>query len=351
MNDQRVWFVLLITMAAAACGDPRKPNGSGGGSGDSGAGGEAGTATATAGHDSGASDQGGMAGGRNDLLTKSQLALGTEFGCAIDSQGALVCWGSDDQKTGQTEPRSGTYVQIRAGDQTACAIQADNTFACWGMVSTVSQGTDTTDLQVLAGQICLLRTDETIRCVGAAAGAQTGPFTRVAAGGGFGCGLRADGTVLCWGDDSHGMVSNVPAGKFAELTAGTFHACAIRGDDQSVVCWGAGDADDPNGQDPDQIAFGQAVSPVGKFVSLAAGLAHSCGIRDDSSVECWGAGTTVDNCGNTVECGQSDPPSGAFVQVACGTSNTCGIKGDGSLVCWGSNTGSRSTPPADFRAF
>src|SRR5947208_1586684 len=40
------------------------------------------------------------------------------------------------------------------------------------------------------------------------------------------CGLRGNGTIACWGDDSRGQ-SEAPAGSFTKLDAGDFHTCAL----------------------------------------------------------------------------------------------------------------------------
>lgn len=354
--------IAVAALSVVACGNSGgSPGTSAGASGSAGhaeageaAGGTANGGSANLGGSAAAGDQG--EGGTPEPLLQSRLALGTEFGCAIGVSGSLECWGSDEEATGQTEPPGGTYRQVRAGHQAACAIREGDFVDCWG-ASVVSVGTETLDAAVQFQQECLLRSSRSILCLGAAknlavaAGEQVGPFTRVAAGDGFGCGLREDGALHCWGSDTGGLVSDLPSGEFSDLASGPYHACAIRRGDRTIACWGAGDADDPNGSDPELIAFGQSLPPPGKFVAIAAGWGHSCGIHDDGSVECWGAGTTVDNCEETLECGQSIPPTGTFVQIACGTSNSCGIRDDGSLECWGSNTGGRSTPPAEFRAF
>ena len=48
--------------------------------------------------------------------------------------------------------------------------------------------------------------------------------------------------------------------------------------------------------------------PPGEFVSVSAGLGHTCGVRTDGSVECWGGD----------EWGQSTPPPGEFASVSAG---------------------------------
>ncbi|HEY6077820.1 MAG TPA: hypothetical protein VIW29_03415 [Polyangiaceae bacterium] len=359
-------FIAIAVCWLVACSDPdpEQPPGGGGEPGVAGAGGGGGGEAASSGS-GGTSQAGSSAGlggsddGPEDLEGSSRLALGTEFGCAINRHHDIECWGMPTSDDGQTAAPAGSYVQIRGSGATACAVTAGSSFDCWGALAgepsgAPPSGTDTADVAV-GGHACMLRRDGSIRCTGSVEnggiGLQLGPFIGVGAGNGTSCGLKETGDVLCWGNDDHGIVTDAPTGALAQIAVGENHACAIRPTDSSVVCWGAGDSDDPNGNDPELIAFGQAVPPAGEFVAVAAGLGHSCGIHENGTVECWGAGTTVENCEETLECGQAIAPTGTFVQVACGTSNSCGIKDDGSLECWGSNTGDRSTPPAEFRAF
>ena len=79
------------------------------------------------------------------------------------------------------------------------------------------------------------------------------------------------------------------------LAAGSFHTCGLRADG-SAICWG---------QDND----GQASPPTGeRFTSLAAGTDHTCGARSDSSVVCWGSDTL----------GQASPPFMDFTDLPLG---------------------------------
>ena len=69
----------------------------------------------------------------------------------------------------------------------------------------------------------------------------------------------------------------------------------------------------------------QQAVPEMRFVSVAAGLWHACGLRSNGTVVCLG-----DN-----EHGQSDAPAGEFTAIAAGHYHTCGIRVDATLVCWG----------------
>ena len=61
--------------------------------------------------------------------------------------------------------------------------------------------------------------------------APTGTYTAAAAGGWHNCALRTDGTVTCWGDNTH-QQTNTPTGTYTAITAGTVHTCAL-GTDQT----------------------------------------------------------------------------------------------------------------------
>ena len=148
-------------------------------------------------------------------------------------------------------------------------------------------------------------------------------------------GNRAD---LSWADTSchFGLYLNeVPASPTSDLTewtlvsisAGTLHTCGVRRNG-SVICWGSNEDEFGN-------VFGQATPPEGEFDSISTGLLHTCGVKRDDSVACWGWG----------EDGQAAPPEEEFDSVSAGLLHTCGVKRDGS-VAWGWNKDGQATPPA-----
>ena len=72
------------------------------------------------------------------------------------------------------------------------------------------------------------------------------------------------------------------------MSAGNSHSCGVRADG-TVVCWGWGED-------------GQTHAPEGRFVSVSAGLDHSCAVSADGTVACWGRNTE----------GQASAPAGQF---------------------------------------
>ena len=90
---------------------------------------------------------------------------------------------------------------------------------------------------------------------------------------------------------------------FTTISAGYEHTCGVRADG-SVACWGRAEG-------------GQALPPEGKFAYVSGGYRHTCGVRADSSVACWGWNQD----------GQTTPPEGEFASVNAGVSHTCGVRG------------------------
>jgi len=145
-----------------------------------------------------------------------------------------------------------------------------------------------------------------------------GTFTQLGAGYWHTCGLKSDGSVTCWGYNNYGQTT-VPGGTFTQLSTGGSHTCGLK-NDGSATCWGYN-------------AVGQSTAPIGTFTQLsAAGGYHTCGLKSDGSVTCWGYN----------EYGQTTVPGGTFIQISTGYWHTCGLKSDGSVICWGAgktNTG------------
>ena len=64
-------------------------------------------------------------------------------------------------------------------------------------------------------------------------------YKAISSGANHVCALATDGSIMCWGDDSHGQVSKRPAsGVFTTIDSGDNHTCALR-NDGAVVCWGS----------------------------------------------------------------------------------------------------------------
>ena len=126
------------------------------------------------------------------------------------------------------------------------------------------------------------------------------------------------------------------------VTAGRFHTCSLNADG-NAYCWGYGYF----GQRGDGTTTYEQTTPVavdfaGEFVSLAAGLYHTCGLATDGKAYCWGYGGQGQLGNGTLTYTQTTPVAvdfaGEFVSVTAEEHNTCGLTADGAAYCWGSGT-------------
>lgn len=131
------------------------------------------------------------------------------------------------------------------------------------------------------------------------------------AGGGHTCRLTSAGAAWCWGQ-----------GNFGQLGNGAFYTS------------------DPYGS-PALVA----VSGGHTFVSLVAGLLHSCGLTAAGAAWCWGYGEYGQLGDGTIYTG---PPGGSatpvavagghtFVALTASWFHTCGLTAAGAGYCWGAN--------------
>ena len=281
----------------------------------------------------------------------TSVSAGAYFTCSLKTDGAVLCWGSNDDEEGnligQATPPGGpfdSFTSVSAGLQHACGVKTDGSVGCWGsngdwegnfigqaIPPAVSlSGPFFTSVSAGGWHTCGVKTDGSVVCWGLNEDGQATPpagsFTSVSAGGWHTCGVKTDDSVICWGYDEEGQAAP-PAGSFRSVSAGQYHTCGVK-TDGSVVCWGYDEE-------------GQAAPPAGSFRSVSAGGWHTCGVKTDDSVSCWGYNSD----------GQAAPPAGSFTSVSAGREHTCGLLTGGSVACWGSNdsgeTASPDPPTAD----
>jgi alpha-tubulin suppressor-like RCC1 family protein len=147
----------------------------------------------------------------------------------------------------------------------------------------------------------------------------TSDFIYVSAGNWHSVALRSDGSLVSWGRNSYGSVIHTPTtNDFTQVAAGYGHSVALKSDG-SLASWGLGF----NGQVSN-------TPTTNDFIQVAAGYYHSVALRSDGSLVSWG----YDGVGQV----SNTPTTNDFIQVAGGYEHSVALRSDGSLVSWGSDS-------------
>lgn len=330
------------------------------------------------------------------------LALGQQHACAV-ADGALSCWGLDDDGqlgTPPVSPGAGqgasavtgatSWIVPAAGERHSCGLDAGGRVWCWGandqgQLGTGDQAASTTpravalpsialDLRTLFDHTCALLADATLWCWGANLEGQLGQgdqypgrdqplpvqvgtnrdWTFVAAGQGHSCGIRAPGTLFCWGRNTDGELgqggtqdaeirSPIQVGKdsdWVEVTCGQDQTCARKADGR-LFCWGNMASGALGVGDVAARSTPAEVPAVSDWVLVSTNTFHTCGLRASGQIWCAGRNTegqlgTPSRVDANPNMQQADP-NGGWVEVRTGRFFTCGRKGDGTVWCQGRN--------------
>jgi hypothetical protein len=232
-----------------------------------------------------------------------------------------------------------SVTSLGVTDGVSCAARRDTGVTCWGASSVARPPADQLYRALSLGQRhgCGLKADGTLGCWGSNLAGEASPpagtfsavdvgkpVTLLDTGRSFSCGLRSDQSLACWGDNTSGQATP-PTGAFTSLSVGSRGGCAVR-TDRSLACWGI---------------ISSSLLPAGQYQSVEvaplSNVAAACGIRMDSTLSCagWPGGWTT--------------PAGTFRSLSTGSGMTCALSTNGSAVCWG-RYGVVPTPAFSFLA-
>ena len=159
-------------------------------------------------------------------LKYKSVSAGGEHTCAVRDNGTGDCWGVLHAGIGEPD-LSRQYVQMAVGGKHVCALLSESSaetgnVVCWA-ANNWNQARPSAGTQLV----------------------------EITAGSTFSCGLRPDQTAVCWGENRTGgyrtaegerlpdrVSITAPEGmRFSMLDAGNFHACGLR-EDGTMLCWG-----------------------------------------------------------------------------------------------------------------
>jgi len=243
------------------------------------------------------------------------LACGEKHTLLLKRDGTVRAIGS--LQSGQIDVPTGlaNVVAVAAGTDHNLALTAEGKVVAWGWNQ--------------AHQLCVP--------------ADLTRVTAIAAGRNYSLALSSDGTVRAWGGAPEGSLEDPDEGGQLEppaeirrpsrnpvvaIAAGVRHAIALRADG-TVVGWG---------EKLDRLAW---TPPKGfePFTAISAGSGFSVGLRADGTVRAWG-----DNRYRQLEIPLA---LGRVVALACGNYHTLALRAGGTVVAWGNNGAGQTSVPAD----
>ncbi|MFC3831351.1 MULTISPECIES: RCC1 domain-containing protein [Deinococcus] len=175
--------------------------------------------------------------------------------------------------------------------------------------------------------------------------------------------LRSDGTVLAWGSNSRGQLSDASTYQYQRatpvavgglsgvisVTAGYWASLAIVSDG-TVRAWGW----NQNGQLGDGTTTDHltpvAVKGLDNVVALATGEVHTLALRSDGTVRAWGFNGAA-QLGDGTTTARTTPVAvddlTDVVELAAGHGHSLALKADGTVEAWGNNIfGQLGEPPS-----
>ncbi len=341
----------------------------------------------------------------------ADLGAGYYHSCALLTSSELRCWGSNYfgqlgigiELSRQLTPVAvtglgGTAVSIAIGREHVCAVLSNGQARCWGNndhgqlgmgtlspprqrlepVSVSGLGSGVQEIAAGADHTCARRADGSVRCWGSNSHGQlgNGQSTRhfvpiqvaglpasiqaLAAGGRHSCALASGGDLRCWGDNQSGQLGHASGpgphlplpvvgltATTAAISAGLVNSCALSTGGR-VSCWGA----TPLGQGAQPMVLADMVSGM-QAVSVGAG--HGCARTSAGGVRCWGNNVQ----GQFGYFGDSSPFAtqavpglgSGVLAISAGFNHSCALSSGGRVECWGSNTHSQGGSPAPVSIF
>jgi len=222
------------------------------------------------------------------------VCAGTGHSLALKGDGAVVQWGSDFR--GEAVFNNSALTVERRGSASGVEAKSRTTILTNGMVEI--------DGRVLSG------------------------IMSIAAGDEFSLGLKRDGTVIGWGENSPPIGSS----NIIAIAANSFESLAVR-NNGTVVQWVGF-----NGTS--EHSYLTVVPDVGGVVAVAIGKSYHgtrhVALKRDGTVVRWGDQSVYND---------ETPPVGLsnVLAIAAGSNHTLALKNDGTVIGWGFNDAGQAT--------
>ncbi|HEY9177469.1 MAG TPA: hypothetical protein VIN07_07245, partial [Flavipsychrobacter sp.] len=274
------------------------------------------------------------------------ITAGRFHSMGVKANGTLWAWGrnfegqlGDGTTTNKSSPvqagSADTWVNLASGWYHCLGMRADGTLWGWGNNAYGQLGDGTNTNRSSPIQV------------------RTAPAEWVQVKGGYrhSLGLKTDGSVWAWGDNTYGSLGNGTtnnssspirvgtANNWVSISTGYYHSLGLR-TDGTLWAWGyngygeLGDGTNTQRNSPIQVGAGA------NWVSIASGQYFTIGLRADGTLWTWGR-NTYGQLGDGTNSNKSSPVQVGtdtnWVNITAGGYHCLAVKSDGTLWAWGRN--------------
>lgn len=235
--------------------------------------------------------------------------------------------------------RINKWVSIDAGGEQSFGIQSDGTIWAWGVNNIGQLGDYSTIDRATPVQVGDTR---------------SGEWVSVAAGNNHSLGLKSDGTLWAWGSNHDGQIGvGSSDGEFTgpirvgtentwvSIEAGMTHSFGLKSDG-TLWAWGNNSNGELGNGSLIDSPNPYKISTDNKWLSIAVADYHTLGLKSNGTIWVWGNNSflglgeglgTATNKARPVQLGADSN----WVGVTVGSFRSFGLKSDGTLWAWGAN--------------
>ncbi|WP_437586259.1 hypothetical protein [Sorangium sp. So ce1000] len=290
---------------------------------------------------------------RGVCVVPKHIAAGTDYTCAVLSDGTVWCWGRNtwgnlgDGTLQQDRPIPRQVIDL-GGDATkvaasvssgrahTCALLTDGAVACWG-----------------AGNSGQLGDGEATNSPSPVRAKELAGVTQVAVGGTHTCAVTTSHDLYCWGEGSSGqlgyggeddrVVPTVMLDGVDSVSAGLSHTCAgmiERMGERRINCWGHNESGQLGTGSFLQETTPQLLANPTSVALTAAGALHTCAAPARGVASCWGKGAQYrlgTGLVNDEASPREIPELVDVTRIALGARHSGAIVAGGAVLMWGDN--------------
>jgi alpha-tubulin suppressor-like RCC1 family protein len=306
----------------------------------------------------------------------TSVVVSDNTACGLRTNGTVYCWGYDGygqlgngstgstNLPGQVQSNACTTHKDSCDANAFCTSTATGT-ACACNAGYTGNGTSCADIDECSASTSTCSPQAL--CTNTAGGYTCGCNTGYVGGGevcdrafaqvelgestGHACGIRANGTLWCWGYNGYGQLGDgttatrdapTQVGKlttWASVSGGANFTCAVR-TNGTLWCWGYDGYGQLANGSTTNLPLPTQVGVATDWTAVSAGSNHACALKAGGTLWCWGYDAQGQLGDGAVTTRTSPAQVGVLTtwsKLYTGGNSTCAKQTNNSLWCWGQN--------------